>query len=182
MKKNFQNYGIFDVAGLKKILSENYFDWDEFDLRQNRGQRVHRETKTIPIIFDESFSIKKHTKTKHYPLFESEINKLENHLNEQLDADGFIFRAIIVKLPAKKEIRKHIDGGASLTLPKRIHLAVQTNPDCIFSVGKVDKNLKEGEVWEINNDGRRHGVINGGDEDRLHLIVDWMEKKDFNGK
>jgi len=182
MKKNFQQYGIFDVSGIKKILKDNYFDWDEFDLRQNRGQRVHRETKTIPIIFDESFSIKKYTKTKHYPLFESEIIKLEEHLANELKEDGFIFRAIIVKLPAKKEIRKHIDNGASLTIPKRIHIPIQTNPDCIFSVGKVDKNLKEGEVWEINNDGRRHGVVNAGDEDRLHLIIDWMAKDEFDGK
>lgn len=182
MKRNFKQYGTFDISGFKKIFKENYFDWEEFDLRQNRGQRVHRETKTIPIIFDESFSIKKYTKTKHYPLFENEIQKLEQHLNEQIGEEGFIFRAIIVKLPAKKEIRKHIDGGVSLTIPKRIHIAIETNPECIFSVGQVDKNLKEGEVWEINNDGRRHGVVNGGDTDRLHLIVDWMKKSDFNGQ
>ena len=53
---------------------------------------------------------------------------------------------------------------------------ISPNKDCFFTVGEVTKNLKEGYVWEINNNGRRHGVANEGETDRIHLIVDWLKK------
>ena len=93
-----------------------------------------------------------------------------------IDEDGYIFRAILVLLPKGKSIPKHIDTGESLTIPRRIHIAVQTNPNCFFNVGDVTKNLKEGEIWEIDNSGQRHAVSNEGDTDRIHLIVDFLKK------
>ena len=32
-----------------------------------------------------------------------------------------------------------------------------------------------GELWEINNDKKKHSVDNFGDNDRIHLIVDWVQ-------
>jgi hypothetical protein len=180
MKKFFfKSYGYFDVSNFKKIIEENNFDWDEFDFRQKKF-KVHKETKTIPIIFDEEFSINKYTQTKYYPLFEKEILLLQEYLNNKLEQDGKIFRAILVNLPAKSEIKKHIDKGKSLSLPRRIHIAINTNEECFFTVGNIAKNLKEGEIWEINNDGRRHGVANDGDTDRIHLIADWIQNINDN--
>jgi hypothetical protein len=173
-KRSFRNYGIINVDGFKKILSENEFDWDEFDFRQNKFD-VHKETKTIPIMFDESFEINK-IKTKHYNLFIQEIIKLQSHLKKIIDEDGFIFRAILVLLPAGKEITPHKDKGESLAIPRRIHIPIYTNQECLFTVGETTKNLKEGEIWEIDNSGKMHSVSNKGSEDRIHLIVDWVKK------
>ena len=178
-KRSFRNYGIIDVSNIKKILSEEELDWDEFDFRQKRAD-THKETKCIPIIFDKSFSINKFTKTKNYPLFKKEILKLEKHLVSILEEDGFIFRAILVILPKGKSIPAHIDRGVSLTIPRRIHIAIQTNPNCFFTVGETKKNLKEGEIWEIDNSGQRHSVSNEGESDRIHLIVDFLKKEDFS--
>lgn len=172
----FKNYGNYDVSNFQKILKENDFDWDEFDLRQNKF-KVHAQTKTIPILFHDSFKIDAFAETKHFPLFKDEILSLQNFINSALEKDGTIFRAILVNLPAKSEIKKHVDKGRSLSLPRRIHIPIVTNELCSFTVGNITKNMKEGEVWEINNDGRRHGVINDGDTDRIHLIVDWIAKK-----
>jgi hypothetical protein len=36
--------------------------------------------------------------------------------------------------------------------------------------------MKEGEIWEVNNDKKKHSVHNNGDEDRVHLLIDWVEK------
>jgi hypothetical protein len=36
--------------------------------------------------------------------------------------------------------------------------------------------MKVGEIWEMNNDKLSHSVVNDGDEDRIHLIIDWCEK------
>jgi len=175
MKRSFKNYGLFDMTNFKKIIAESNLDWDAFDFRQKRGN-THKETKCVPIIFDKSFSIDKFTKTEHFPLFEEELKRLEQHLIKTIDEDGYIFRAILVLLPKGKSIPKHIDTGQSLTIPRRIHIAVQTNPNCFFNVGDVTKNLKEGEIWEIDNSGQRHAVSNEGDTDRIHLIVDFLKK------
>ena len=43
----------------------------------------------------------------------------------------------------------------------------------MFTIEDEIKNLKIGEIWEINNSEKLHGVSNEGDEDRIHLIVDW---------
>lgn len=56
--RNFRNYGLYDVSNLKIILENEFLDWEEFDFRQAKFD-VHRETKTIPILFDKSFEIKK---------------------------------------------------------------------------------------------------------------------------
>jgi hypothetical protein len=171
----FRKFGKIDVSGFKKIIKEADLDWDKFDFRQKRGD-THKETKSIPIIFDESFSLSKFTLTENYPIFKEEILKLEQYLLDAINEDGYIFRAIIVNLPAGKSIPPHKDSGASLVVPRRIHIPIDTNSKCFFTVGEVSKSMKEGEIWEINNDKKRHSVENGGDTDRIHLIVDFLKK------
>ena len=172
MKRSFKNYGFFNVSEFKKIIEEQSFDWDEFDFRQKTFD-FHKETKTIPIIFDDKLDIEKAEKTKHYSLFEKELNKLQNHLRLTIkEPNGYIYRAILVNLPSGKCIKPHTDVG-EIFEPRRIHIVIQTNSKCLFSVGDKIKNLKEGEIWEIDNDNQKHGVSNEGETDRIHLIVDW---------
>jgi tetratricopeptide (TPR) repeat protein len=42
-----------------------------------------------------------------------------------------------------------------------------------FFVGGEKKNMRAGELWEINN-GLAHAVENRSDQDRIHIIIDWM--------
>jgi aspartyl/asparaginyl beta-hydroxylase (cupin superfamily) len=89
-------------------------------------------------------------------------------------------RALLVKLTSGKSIRPHVDVvGFSLVIGRRIHIPIQTNDDCFFTVGDDKRNLKLGELWEINNDKKMHSVENFGDTDRIHLIVDWIEESLF---
>jgi hypothetical protein len=171
----FKRYGKIDVSNFKKILQDANLDWDKWQFRQKR-HTTHSQTKAIPIIFDESFSINKFTLTENYPIFKEEILKLEKHLLAEIKEDGYIFRAIIVNLPAHKSIPPHVDSGESLEVPRRIHIPIITNPDCYFTVGEISKQMKEGEIWEINNDKKKHSVVNDGDTDRIHLIVDFLKK------
>jgi quercetin dioxygenase-like cupin family protein len=174
-QRAFKNYGRIYVTPFKKILSDFNFDWDEFDFRQKKFD-THKETKSIPIIFDESFSLDKSTKTKHYEIFKEEILKIEDYLKVAIEEEGFIFRAILVNLPKGKSIPPHKDQGESLSVPRRIHIPIITNPNCFFTVSDVTKNMKEGEIWEIDNAGQLHSVENKGEEDRIHLIVDFLKK------
>jgi len=45
----------------------------------------------------------------------------------------------------------------------------------IFTVGGESKNLEEGYIWEIKNTEKIHSVINNGQIDRIHLIIDWKK-------
>ena len=44
----------------------------------------------------------------------------------------------------------------------------------MFTVGEEEKNMRVGEMWEINNNDKSHSVINGSDIDRVHLILDYI--------
>ena len=55
----------------------------------------------------------------------------------------------------------------------RIHIPIVTGENNIFLVNGELKNMQVGEMWEINNE-LPHMVENRSDEDRIHLIVDWI--------
>ena len=55
----------------------------------------------------------------------------------------------------------------------RIHVPIITNDEVVFSVGGEELNMREGEMWEINN-ATLHAVENRSEQDRIHLIVDWV--------
>jgi hypothetical protein len=178
----FQLHGKIDVEPYIKIIQDNNLDWDAFTDRQKRYNSEHVHTKTIPIIFDKSFNFN-HLKimpTEHYPLFQDEISKIEEQIKSNTGENGKIMRALLVKLTAGKSIRPHVDiVGFSLVVCRRIHIPIQTNENCFFTVGEDKRNLKLGEIWEINNDKKEHSVDNLGETDRIHLIVDWVEESLF---
>jgi len=174
--ETFIKHGEYNIDNILKIIKDNNLDWDEFTDRQKRFNTEHVHTKTIPIIFDKTFNFNHFelVPTDHYPLFVEEISNLEEIIKSNTGENGRIMRAILVKLTAGKSIRPHRDiVGISLVVCRRIHIPIQTNENCFFTVGDDKRNLKIGELWEINNDKQLHSVDNLGNEDRIHLIVDW---------
>lgn len=177
----FQLHGKIDIEPILKIISDNNLDWDEYTDRQKK-YLAHIHTKTIPLIFDKSFNFN-HLKiipTEHYKLFEDEILKIEEKIKSSTGENGKIMRALLVNLTAGNSIVPHVDTvGFTLVLCRRIHIPIQTNENCFFTVGGDKRNLKLGEIWEINNDKKEHSVDNLGETDRIHLIVDWVEESLF---
>jgi len=170
---NYKFITSIDASMFKHKLPKIEEDWDKFQWRQ-KNFTVHKKTKTIPLIFDKDGRIDSPTYHINYDIFKSEIEYLKNVYNTHIGS-GFIIRAILVNLPAKSEIDNHIDDGITLSLCARTHIPVVTNEDVLFTINGEEKNLKEGEIWEINNSHKYHSVVNKGGEDRIHLIVDWMK-------
>jgi hypothetical protein len=181
--ETFLLHGKIDVNPILKIIEDNNLSWDEFLDRQKKYGTEHVHTKTIPIIFDKSFNFN-HLNiipTNNYPLFKEELSKIEEEIKKNTGENGKIMRALLVKLTSGKSIRPHIDTvGFSLVVCRRIHIPIETNDKCFFTVGDDKRNLKLGELWEINNDKKMHSVENFGDSDRIHLIVDWVEESLFS--
>ena len=81
-------------------------------------------------------------------------------------------RTIIPRLQPNGTIPRHMDRTHLLSHCHRIHIPIITNEKINFAVGNENMNLKEGEVWEINN-RRKHHVENESELDRIHIIIDW---------
>lgn len=79
------------------------------------------------------------------------------------------------------DLGRHTDisdpkGGKDIGKLLRFHFPIITNPDVIFtswhSTGfKSEKNMKVGEYWFLDT-RYPHMVHNGGDTDRIHLVID----------
>ena len=174
-KERFHFYGNVNIDNLIKSYNQNDLDWDSFGFRQETFV-CFADTKTLPIIFDETFEFKEKKVSENFPIFESEILSIQEQIKLILNQDGEIKSFMFVNLPPKKQINPHVDLLLFASKFDRFHIPVITNDDCIFTVGDESKNLKVGELWEINNDKHIHSVYNGGDTDRVHIIMDWEVK------
>jgi len=173
---NYLYLGECDVSSIKnkiKNLDDNI--WNIETIRQNKYV-VHKNTKTINLLWSlESLvnSFIENKKSKEYYLFEIDIflEKIKNlYMNKY--GKGKFKRIILTKLKAKSNIDLHIDEGKSLKTCFRTHIPIITNPNVYFFVNGEQKNMKEGEIWEINNK-LPHMVQNQSEFDRVHLIIDY---------
>ncbi|MEX2490089.1 MAG: aspartyl/asparaginyl beta-hydroxylase domain-containing protein [Pseudomonadales bacterium] len=80
-------------------------------------------------------------------------------------------RSRLMKLDAGCEVTSHVDFNYHWYSRVRMHIPVVTNPDVMFYCGDEQVHMQAGECWIFDN-WRRHNVINGGQEDRVHLVVD----------
>lgn len=171
---NFKFVAKINVDSIEdKINQFTKEEWKEFDFRQ-KSYEVHRNTETIPLIFDKDFRLSNPSYLKTYKLFEHELNEIQE-IFKHFYGKGFIIRALLVNLKANKQIEEHIDAGESLSICHRVHIPIITNEETIFTIANESKNLKKGEMWEINNCEKTHSVLNNSTQDRIHLIVDWIK-------
>ena len=176
---NFTFLGNYNTENwMNKLNTLTDEDWSVYTFRQDE-YKVHRQTKTIPILYDENYSSQIGNKSKYYNLFQSDVEELNKVYTDVL-GKGEILRIEIVKMPPHSKIPLHIDFGGSLETHNRTHIPLQTSIGCVFTVGEENKHLKVGEIWEINNGEQRHGVNNNSDVERIHMIVDY--KKDMVNK
>jgi hypothetical protein len=171
---SFKFLGQFNVTGLpEKILSLDENEWHKMSWKERRGKE-HSCTQTIPILFDSDFRHIHPTRHSTIDTIDDEFKSLRYFMEDYYgDRTGYFIRMIIVRMNPQSEIPLHYDTGSSLPYAHRIHLPVKTNDAIIFKVGGESKNLKNGELWEINNQ-RQHGVRNLSDEARIHIIMDWV--------
>ncbi|WP_209330885.1 aspartyl/asparaginyl beta-hydroxylase domain-containing protein [Lunatimonas salinarum] len=171
MDFNFRFLGNIAVDGFRSKLDT--LDWHYFTHRQ-QAHKVHRETLTVPLLFDQGFS--KIGFFKDFGPFMKELEPLKKVLSDTL-GNGVFQSALLVNLPAGKEVLRHVDQGEGFKAFSRIHVPLRTNENCFFEVDGEVIQMKAGEVWEINNSEKAHAVQNLGDTDRIHLLIDWKVNK-----
>lgn len=164
----FKKVGHFNTTTILDKLKDS--DWNEWTFKQDNFE-VHGKTKNLPIIKNEKYDDNPGTKTKYYRLIEDNLEEILKILKSTYGT-GKLLSVEIAKLPAGSKVPTHVDQGHSLKTNPRIHLVLQTSKDVIFTVDGEEKNMKVGEMWEINNT-KTHSVFNQGTVDRIHLILDY---------
>ncbi len=182
---NFSFLGNIEIDELKNlVLSLSDEQWDEFSIRQNIYE-VHQNTRMIGLVYDLDFRHSHPTRLPALAMFEEALRPIlmktaahyeESEIGKQLLQDnklGYFIRASLVRLTAGCDITAHRDMNFSLTHSHRIHLAIISNDEVWFTVGNESINMRAGELYEVNN-RRVHSVDNKGEEDRVHLILDFV--------
>jgi len=106
-------------------------------------------------------------------LFKEDFSDLFIKLKTHFFNSGEIGRILLAKLKPNCTIPPHQDHGPHLEKCRRLHIPLITNDNVDFIVDDKSHNLKEGFVYEFDNT-RTHHVTNNSDEERIHLIVDWI--------
>ncbi len=172
---NFRLLGRVEASAIKQQIQRlTEADWEASNWRQNRFD-AHADTQTIQLIFDTDFRHEDPTpREKYFELgFDTLLQPLIETISDYYTGDGYVVRAILVRLKARGTIPKHVDTGYTLMNCRRVHMPVVSTDQVEFTVGGEHQVMKEGELWEINN-AREHSVVNKGDEGRVHLIIDWV--------
>ena len=131
--ENFKLIATAEVKPFKnKVKKFSQEDWNEFDFRQ-KSYKVHRNTETIPLIFDTDFRSNNPTYLERSKLFEEELNMCKK-IFSKVYGPGLLIRAILVKLKANCSVDPHIDKGDSLKKCFRVHIPVITNENVYFTV------------------------------------------------
>lgn len=78
----------------------------------------------------------------------------------------------LMRLNPKARIKEHSDYNLSVEDKElRLHIPITTNPKMEFYLDKQRVILNEGECWYLNFN-LMHSLYNGGDEPRVHLVID----------
>jgi hypothetical protein len=126
---------------------------------------------------------KAENKDTHYELQDTPLYKYFTEVRELLSfLDGEVHRVRFMRLaPGGGELERHTDqvdpdAGNSLGALARLHFPLKTNKDVLFSTWDQNDEQKNyhfrfGECWVIDT-RKPHKAINGGTEERIHLVVD----------
>ena len=170
--KNFLHITNLDVSSLVAEVKKIQPDVWNASSRKERFE-VHTATHSLNFIFDVDFCHYNPTYLTSYYHFIHLLEPIEKVIYNHFKHDGFIGRMMLTKLKANSEINVHVDNGYSLLHCHRMHIPLVTNENVIFTIGGEAKNIRAGELWEINN-ATLHTVNNTSDTDRIHLIIDWI--------
>ncbi len=172
---NFRRLGDVDVSAIRdKVLAFTDEDWLGGDWRRQTFE-AHKDTDTVELVYTKDIRAEAPAKRAKYAELDCDslLAPVLETICDYFTGDGFVVRALLVRLKAGGVIDTHVDSGYTLMSARRVHVPVVSNGAVVFTVGQEPCVMGEGELWEINN-ARPHGVENTSPHDRVHLIVDWM--------
>jgi len=92
---------------------------------------------------------------------------------------GRVVRCLLAMMPPGAVIPPHHDTGFWVPRTHRVHVPILTHDEIRFEVGATEEDmhwfeLPVGRAQELNNCSK-HCVTNAGQQNRVHMIFDWIE-------
>jgi len=101
------------------------------------------------------------------------------YLMQVLSRIGAVWgRTRLMKLTGHAEVTPHFDVNYYWRARARVHVPIVTKPTVRFICGEGEVNMGPGECW-IFDTWRQHQVINGSDDERIHLVADTVGSDGF---
>ena len=161
---NLKNNELIDQINFVKQLT---FDVDNYYNESYNRDEHFPKCVSYPII--DQFKHVNSDSTKFIMSIPHLIKKLRDEYGP-----GKFWKVFYAKLPSKGKILEHYDGGLGFTLSHRIHVPIKTNKNVLFSVDGEKREFNQGEIIEINNIKDHFVENNDPNEDRIHLIMDFI--------
>ncbi|MFT4768596.1 MAG: hypothetical protein ACI8RN_001733 [Glaciecola sp.] len=172
-----RDLGVIDSSALKSaVLALDESVWREEELRQRKYSEVHYNTQSIILVFCDHDNWPQLDVVKGsgwQRLADLALPVMHEIIERFYAPGGTIIRAMAARLSAGATITPHTDNHESFRRGHRIHIPITTNSKVRFMIDGRPHRLEIGKAYEINNQ-KRHGVINGGDEDRITFIFDYI--------
>jgi hypothetical protein len=179
----FLDLGEQKIDFIKKELESYDKNW-EIDKTRQTSYETHEHTHCISLkSLDYHYIIgSKAQCIESYRLeskdAQAELDKIINFL--EIFSGGRAVRVEFINMKPNSRVRKHKDRSDLLYLSRRFHIPIKTNEKVLFFSENESRHLKLGRAYELNNI-KYHSVVNSGEENRIHLIVDVLPNEYLEG-
>lgn len=187
-KKELENFNFifhkrYDIKEISSHVQEFDQEWLENTFRQNATYPNRRN----PHLYTNTFTVQDHSidwefgnKIESTVLDQSSLSLVSNIVKDLEEfCNGVSGRILFIKLLANSDVTEHTDKGDYLSTVRRFHIPLITNDRVSYTVNGETVHMREGEAWEINN-LKPHSVLNNGNEDRVHLLIDIFPNSNKN--
>jgi len=178
---SFQHLTSFDISELRKmLLEEQQKTWEFFN--PPKADNITQNCNIANLLLIHTFNdwdlntpLKRYIMKPLYDKYMPFITPFIDFLNKQFP-NCIVTSLSFSKLFPSKHISPHVDFMDIIKYPHRIHLPIMTNNECQFTINDDVRVIQEGDLTLICQNSL-HSVVNNGDTDRIHLIIDLMDVK-----
>ena len=163
-----------DVSHKPGMLKSNAIclNYDEKELDEWFGGNVRGKYWTKPDSSFEEMEREPYIDESRYTLFNPKLNNTYfKYVYEKLNEYFEIGRCRVIKMPPRTTLSWHSDPE------KRIHIAIKTNYGSRMFIEHTGYHIPaDGNIYLTDNT-KYHTAINGGEEDRIHLVATVLKTK-----
>ena len=176
--RSIRPLGPVDVGALQRaVLALPQSVWDKENA--TKPNRFGALDATQHIIFRFVSNFVDWRQSYERPLWNEWRHLLEPVLSSATAAFGYAHgafpRVMLARMAPGGVIHPHRDQNPAAKWPHKVHVPLLTNDKVLFTIDGLAYHFPEGEAVEVNNMGL-HGVTNGGDSHRIHLIFEYFDR------
>lgn len=171
----------FNVEPILFALLKKPELWDQRKMRKEVDGSPHQAMQDIWIRYNDETEFKKTGNYSgfhdmHYPVWYPAANEVPQvkaialALMSKMNATH-LGGILITKIPPGGRIDPHVDSNWHADFYNcKLYIPLQSNPQCVNRCEEELVVMRPGECWYFNN-AVEHEVVNGGDSERMTLII-----------